>query len=74
MTEDEAKQKWCPMARTYTYLEGETPIVINRYDGPMGDSYCLGSQCMMWKKDKMREFQEEGTDVWVFGGSCGLAK
>lgn len=48
VTEEEAKEKWCPMARTAGYncsrnreYTGSTPSVM----------CCIGSNCMMWEWD-----------------------
>jgi hypothetical protein len=63
MTEAEAKRYWCPMARLAGFSELQA---INR--SPQGDpaagSFCLGSQCMVWRW----EVAQEGRS-----GYCGLA-
>ncbi len=58
MTEDEAKKRWCPFARTYSYsLDGATGVTtaaasINRLGlGPDRDCLCLASGCMAWRLD-----------------------
>ena len=58
MTETEAKQKWCPMARRV--FEGAT---FNRDEsGGIADTcLCVGARCMMWRW------------VMVDNGRCGLA-
>jgi len=45
MKEDEAKKKWCPMAR-------EETVVVGRWDkdGKVGFC-CIASNCMMWRTD-----------------------
>ena len=87
MTEDEAKTKWCPMARYIidegnqgTYAAGNRPI-----GAPFGvGSNCIASDCMMWRWNnfvgKARDL-EIGIDVDVvtdkkstIDGCCGLAK
>lgn len=46
MTEDEAKTKWCPMARP----DNQTAANRRYVDGEaMKNSRCLGSGCMMWR-------------------------
>jgi len=62
MTEDEAKTKWCPMARNLgTLLQaakpGDKDYVVacgsqNRgyaMGGPLYNSLCIGSACMAWR-------------------------
>lgn len=49
MTEDEAKTKWCPFARTpqpQNYAANRTP------KGSFINSKCLGSECMAWRWNK----------------------
>ena len=45
MKEDEAKKKWCPMAR-------EETVVVGRWDkdGKVGFC-CIASNCMMWRRE-----------------------
>lgn len=78
VTEAEAKEKWCPMARVSYHspaVEGLFPAeqgyIGNREhsDGPIQSSLCIGSACMMW-----RWGQEPDDDFEVEGkGFCGLA-
>ena len=62
MTEDEAKTKWCPMARLAS--GGGS---VNRYyvggmgGGPTTGSNCIASGCMMWRETSSQH------------GYCGLA-
>ena len=43
MKEDEAKKKWCPMAR-------EETVVLGRWDKEGKIGYCcIASNCMMWR-------------------------
>jgi hypothetical protein len=63
MTEDEAKTKWCPFARSLVTLDNNVGPVnmasANRF--PKNEmATCLGSGCMMWWR-------------WGDGGYCGLA-
>lgn len=46
MTEDDAKQKWCPMA-----LVTSARIAANGSNRGVDEHYtrCLGSDCMMWR-------------------------
>lgn len=54
MTEDEAKTKWCPYARSIGWIDfrdGEKPATENRDTGGMPSACCLciGSKCMAWR-------------------------
>ena len=50
MTEQEAKQKWCPMVR---YMDFEGGIINNRGQYLVGSfpntMECIASDCMMWQ-------------------------
>ena len=52
MSEEEARTKWCPMARVSTYTE-DNPVesAVNRTDIgiPYVGSRCIVSECMMWR-------------------------
>ena len=56
-TEEEAKKKWCPMARL-----AFTNCGINRQDDDTPISECITSKCMMWVFNSDRRY-----------GHCGLA-
>jgi hypothetical protein len=59
---NEAKRKWCPMARAQGV--NLTATQNRKYDGggkPDSDCYCIASDCMFW-----REYIE------CESGSCGL--
>lgn len=70
MTEEEAKGKWCPMARAASSI-GYFPV--NRMeaklteDGSVADPdcMCLASGCMMWRWHGPHDEKR---------GYCGLAK
>jgi len=53
MTEDEAKQKWCPMMRLTTDQGEWRTNRGERPQGAIGESYvyfnCLGRDCMAWR-------------------------
>lgn len=68
LTEDEAKKRWCPFARTlYVGKAGGIQPPSNRFSNPDGqennppDCRCIGSACMAWR--------------WRLSGDgyCGLA-
>lgn len=74
MTEEEAKTKWCPMART-GLSAGSGGAAVNRSvagnmrDTPFSVYYetrCLGSGCMMWAwshTDRVPDGQDGGEPV-----------
>lgn len=54
MTEDEAKTKWCPMARGQNWDDRRSEdgsFTANRLQSgdPLAACLCLGSRCMMWR-------------------------
>jgi hypothetical protein len=55
MTEKEAKEKWCPMARCKIDHDCADTIAVNRWsDGAMiRGSLCVASDCMMWRWEIM---------------------
>jgi hypothetical protein len=67
-TEDEAKEKWCPMVRMMDDSSFNHPVAYNRCwlsgdteDNP-DEARCIGSRCMAWR--------------WFIAnekGYCGLA-
>jgi hypothetical protein len=63
LTEDEAREKWCPFARTSGGTEED--LAINREYGGEPDvgALCLASDCMAWR------WMNEVTGR----GYCGLA-
>ena len=53
MTEDEAKTKWCPMARVVVGTISESMAACNRSIQGMppdleAQTRCIASACMMW--------------------------
>lgn len=56
-TEEEAKSKWCPFARSWDTIVSEQdsvarPVTINRYSWGLPDgTKCLGSGCMAWSRE-----------------------
>ena len=73
MTEKEAKEKWCPMARCKIDHDCADTIAVNRWsDGAMmRGSLCVASDCMMWRWNIDNDFIV-GTGTIKFGGYCGL--
>lgn len=76
MTEDEARQKWCPMYRQRWRKEFDHSALDNR-EGKA--SRCIASDCMMWQQvdfegtvfsKKDAEFALKHKD----DGYCGLIK
>jgi hypothetical protein len=72
MTEEEAKTKWCPMARYLAIFRNgsgsiDSIAAYNRGldDSGLNKSQCIASDCMMWR---LRRFREDDAD-----GYCGLA-
>lgn len=75
MTEDDAKTKWCPMARYERDL-------VNRSSPHPQNMNCIGSACMAWRTEDIEMYcadldrPEDGDDVAteiVKTGYCGLA-
>lgn len=80
MTEEEAKKKWCPMARL--------SIMDQPIDGtPQPKERCIASRCMMWQeqystwivsKESFAEpgeaFSPDDYEERINGGCCGLTK
>lgn len=70
MTEDEARTKWCPMARV-TVKEMPANRITERYN-------CIASDCMMWKVEisqyDANEINRKSNARQKATGYCGLAK
>lgn len=88
MTEDQAKEKWCPFARVpltnvRNEIESGSPVVNRCTDGRINSSVlCIGSACMAWRKagqigigpnGERRDLDLDGLTRWVDEGFCGLA-
>jgi hypothetical protein len=69
MTEDEAKTKWCPMARS-----GDSRGFNKNRNGEGGSlksSHCIGSECMAWRVIcPGQAVDQQGRPA----GECGLTK
>jgi len=57
MTEEEAKDKWCPHARQCN--EDGIGSFNRDWYGKIGDALCVASDCMMWEP----EYEEESMDI-----------
>ena len=80
MTEEEAKQRWCPYA---IYVFGNGRVSGNR-DDEGGRSYvlsqgvcnCIASDCMLWRweltQHQANELNARGNNKAVAYGYCGL--
>ncbi len=60
MTEDEAKQRWCPFIRLTADGNGEWHInrdpSIPSSPGDTQAYRCIGSACMAWRETRVTEF------------------
>lgn len=66
MTEDEAREKWCPMARV-------DPPRMNLKTIRISGARCIASACMMWRRD-VGDDQSYPKDAKPLRyGYCGLA-
>ena len=70
MTEDQAREKWCPFAdigpgNRIATKDGDTL--------PMHGCFCIASDCMAWIACGEDVFNDDGTVDVVLGGWCGLA-
>lgn len=82
MTEDEARQKWCPMVRAIS-PNGTIGPCNRRADANDKEYFCIASDCMMWiatdNECEPQESHEGGTATVIFepkcypAGYCGLA-
>jgi hypothetical protein len=73
-TEEEARTRWCPFARTYDAPPAESAIVsgTNRQTGGAGDPCrCLASACMAWRG--LGEYFDPTKGHYTERGYCGLA-
>jgi hypothetical protein len=61
VTEEEARNKWCPFARVHTPDRTGSTAANRDFDGLRRGSQCIASDCMMWRKDSQST------------GYCGLA-
>lgn len=81
MTEDEAKEKWCPFVRLLREDSEVSGLVTNRGDQD-GTLNCIAFDCMAWRattrpattKDVAKCDLYGHGDLIPTGGYCGLAK
>lgn len=74
MTEDEAKQRWCPMARIRD--DEDNGLSVNRFSehGTPVACMCIASDCMMWRQKHGLPNPKTGISYPKDGeGYCGLA-
>ena len=77
MTEDQAREKWCPFARLSINSEMSWDNRGNDYHDP----YCIASDCMAWRRTYSTDelFTDDDGNICVrtlagsIGGYCGLA-
>jgi hypothetical protein len=80
-TEDDAKKKWCPLARATSSRDEEHGVSVNRNgNAPDIDCFCIASACMAWRKvdqtgigpnGEKRDRDMDGRTRWVDRGYCG---
>jgi hypothetical protein len=81
LTEDEAKMKWCPLARASSSRDEEQGVSVNRNGNAADiDCLCMASACMAWRKvdqtgigpnGEKRDRDMDGRTRWVDRGYCG---
>lgn len=79
LTEEQAREKWCPEARTaFQYREGgggdhrDAMVVANRAENDAPISNCIASSCMWWRWSDEPQ-QVLARDDKHRRGYCGLA-
>jgi len=83
MTEDEARQKWCPFFRVIS-LPGTVADNLGAKRGGSLSGDCLASDCMAWRWNALQVVTakemgtgaiKDSTDTFTAecGGYCGLA-
>jgi hypothetical protein len=80
ITEEEAKRKWCPLARAGDNHDSRR-VGVNRCGNAADmDCFCIASACMAWRKadqigigpnGEKRDRDMDGRTRWVDRGYCG---
>jgi hypothetical protein len=80
-TEEEAKTRWCPLARANSSRDEAQGVSINRNGNKADiDCFCIASACMAWRKvdqigigpnGEKRDRDMDGRTRWVDRGYCG---
>lgn len=81
MTEEEAKQCWCPFAKMWSMADNGTasggwnrhPSEPPTEDGKYSGSNCIGSKCMVWRWEYDDYRATGGGLEQTDSGYCGLA-
>ena len=76
MTEDDARQRWCPFVRIFIApetVDWQGMMFDNRGELSEGRPNCIASDCMAWRWEKYEEQIEEGLGRKGCDGYCGLA-
>lgn len=76
LTEQQAKSKWCPLARAES-TRGSNAIPVNRSgNAPDVDCLCIASGCMAWRSEAVTLDREGHSPERVLGycGAFGPAK
>lgn len=73
MTQESARECWCPFARVPAWFAGTGRTPANRYDDRgsslVPGTQCIASQCMAWRWDNWGVVK----GAPVTEGYCGLA-
>jgi hypothetical protein len=73
MTEQQAKEKWCPHRRKIQWHDEDGNKVDPPVVGNDINCQCIGSACMMWRLEKDTYGDDYGKDIPDNLGYCGLA-
>lgn len=84
LTESDAKQRWCPMARAelfgWAICSSEAPRQVPlSADEVKRSTRCIGSGCMMWRETSSERGKGRVSGEYGYGdemlpaGYCGLA-
>ena len=74
MTEDEAREKWCPFVNLTTFSDHTgTQYIYDTRGNNDGIYSCIASECMAWVWDYVWD-EDQPTKVSKQNGHCGLVK